>query len=211
LLDNGLVERPEDLYTLTTEQVMELDRMAEKSAQNLIDAIEASKDRGLERLVYALGILHVGRTAAARLTDHYASLREIADAPQEELEQVPDIGPKIAESIVQYFARPENETLPERLEALGIDTTRQEPEEGAGTAFAGLTFVFTGSLEQMTRSEAQEIVENLGGRATSSVSGNTDYVVAGPGAGSKLEKAQELGVEVLTETEFLEMVENAGD
>jgi DNA ligase (NAD+) len=209
LLDRGLVQRPEDLYELTVEQVIELERMAEKSAQNLIDAIEASKERGLERLLYALGILHVGRTAAARLTDHYASLREIADAPQEELEEVPDIGPKIAESIGGYFARAENADLPERLEALGIDTTRQEPEGGAGTAFEGLTFVFTGSLEQMTRSEAKETAEGLGGRATSSVSGNTDYVVAGPGAGSKLDKARELGVEVLSEDDFLGMVRDA--
>ena len=211
LLDRGLVDRPEDLYTLTAEQVAELDRMAEKSAQNLINAIEASKSRGLERLIYALGILHVGRTAAARLSDAYASLREIADASQEELEAVPDIGPKIAESIGRYFMRPENEDLPDRLEALGIDTTREEPEEGEGTALAGLTFVFTGSLEQMTRSEAQEMVENLGGRATSSVSNNTNYVVAGPGAGSKLNKARELGVEVLTEDEFLGMISNAGE
>lgn len=209
LLDRGLVDRPEDLYELTVEQVVELERMAEKSAQNLIDAIEASKDRGLERLLHALGILHVGRTAAARLVEEYESLREIADASAEELEQVPDIGPKIAESIVHYFARPENADLPERLEALGIDTTRQEPEAGEGTALAGLTFVFTGTLEQMTRSEAQETVENFGARATSSVSGNTDYVVAGPGAGSKLDKARELGVEVLTEDEFLEVVRDA--
>ncbi len=211
LLDRALVDRPEDLYTLTAEQVAELDRMAEKSAQNLIDAIEASKDRGLERLIHALGILHVGRTAAARLAERYSSLREIADATQEELEEVPEIGPKIAQSIVQYFMRPENQDLPERLEELGVDTTRQEPEAGAGTALAGLTFVFTGSLEQMTRSEAQEMVENLGARAPSSVSGNTDFVVAGPGAGSKLEKARELGVEVLSEDEFLEMVGGATD
>ncbi|NLO08024.1 MAG: NAD-dependent DNA ligase LigA [candidate division WS1 bacterium] len=206
LLDRCLVKRPEDLYKLPVEQVAALDRMAEKSAQNLIDAIEASRQRGLERLLFALGILHVGRTAAARLTEHFASLREIADASQEELEQVPDIGPKIAESIVGYFSRPENLDLPERLEALGISTRREERAEAAGTLFAGKAFVFTGTLEQMTRSEAEEMVKNLGGRATSSVSGSTDYVVAGPGAGSKLEKARELGLEVLTESEFLEMV-----
>ncbi len=210
LLDREMVDRPEDLYRLTAEEVAELDRMAEKSAQNLIDAIEASKDRGLERLIYALGILHVGRTAAARLTDRYESLRVIADASQEELEAVPDIGPKIAESIVHYFNRPENADLPERLESLGIDTTRNEPQEEEGSALAGLTFVFTGTLEEMTRSEAQDTVERLGARATSSVSGNTDYVVAGPGAGSKLEKAQELGVEVLDESEFLAMIDDAG-
>jgi DNA ligase (NAD+) len=210
LLDRGLVDRPEDLYGLTVEQVEGLERMARKSAQNLIAAIEASKGRGLERLVFALGIMHVGRTAAARLTEHFASLREIADASAEELEQVPDIGPKIAQSIVSYFARPENADLPERLEAAGIDTRRHEAEAGAGTALAGLTFVFTGALEQMTRPEAEKMVMNLGGRATSSVSKNTDYVVAGPGAGSKLEKARDLKVAVLTEEEFLAMVGGAG-
>ncbi|MGC9319922.1 MAG: NAD-dependent DNA ligase LigA, partial [Armatimonadota bacterium] len=209
LLDRGLVERPEDLYGLEKQQVAELDRMAEKSAANLVSAIEASKQRGLERLLYALGILHVGRTAARRLAEHYRSLREIADAPQEELEQVPDIGPKIAESLVRFFARPENRDLPERLQALGIRTTRREPEEADRAPLAGLSFVFTGSLEAMTRSEAQETVEKLGGRATSSVSGNTDYVVAGPGAGSKLQRAEELGVEVLSEDEFLAMVRDA--
>jgi len=211
VLDRGLVDRPEDLYTLSVEQVAELDRMAEKSAENLIAAIEASKDRGLARLIFALGILHVGRTAAVRLSEHYASLRALADAAAEELEQVPDIGPKIAQSIVGYFARDENADLPERLAALGIETQRQEPAAGAGTALAGLTFVFTGALEQMTRPEAQEIVANLGGRATSSLSNNTDYVVAGPGAGSKLAKANELGIEVLSEDEFLAMANDAGE
>ncbi len=211
LLDRGLVERPEDLYTLTTEEVVGLERMAEKSARNLIAAIEASKDRGLERLLFALGILHVGRTAAARLAEHYGSLRAIADASQEELEAVPDIGPKIAQSIVDYFARPENADLPERLAALGIVTTRPQQAEAEGTAFAGLTFVFTGGLEAMTRPEAEEMVAGLGGRATGSVSANTDYVVAGPGAGSKLERARELGVQVLGEEEFLQMVREAGE
>ncbi len=209
LLDRGLVERPEDLYTLRVEDIIDLERMGERSAQNLIDAIEASKGRGLERLLYALGILHVGRTAARRLVQHYSSLREIADADQEELEQIPDIGPAIAESIVSYFARPDNADLPERLEALGIDTTSAEPPAGEASALSGLTFVFTGALEQMTRAEAEELVEQLGGRATSSVSGNTDYVVAGPGAGSKLERARELGVEILSEDEFLAMVADA--
>ncbi len=210
LLDRGLVERPEDLYTLTVEQVAGLERMAEKSAQNLIEAIEASKSRGLERLLFALGILHVGRTAAARLAERYPSLRAIANASEEELEAVPDVGPKIAQSIVDYFAQPRNADLPERLEALGIVTTRPEAVEGAGTALAGLTFVFTGSLEAMSRPEAEELVVELGGRATSSVSRNTDYVVAGPGAGSKLDRARELGVPVLSEEEFLAMVRDAG-
>lgn len=210
LLDRGLVDRPEDLYRLTVAQVQGLERMAEKSAQNLIAAIDASRERGLERLLFALGILHLGRTGAARLAEHFASLRAVADASQEELEAVPDIGPKIAQSIVEYFARPENADLPERLEALGVRTTRSEPAAGAGTALAGLTFVFTGALEAMSRPEAEELVASLGGRATSSVSKNTDYVVAGPGAGSKLDRARELGVTVLTEEQFQELVRDAG-
>lgn len=210
LLERGLVDRPEDLYRLTAEQLQGLERMGEKSAQNLIAAIDASRDRGLERLLFALGIMHLGRTGAARLAEHFSSLREIANASQEELEAIPDIGPKIAQSIVEYFARPENADLPERLEALGVRTTRAEPATEAGTGLAGLTFVFTGTLETMTRPEAEELVTRLGGRAASSVSKNTDYVVAGPGAGSKLDKARELGIPVLTEEQFLEMVRNAG-
>ena len=210
LLDRGLVERPEDLYTLTAEELAGLERMAEKSAQNLVEAIEASKTRGLERVLFALGILHLGRTAAARLAESYPSLRAIADASQEELEGVPDVGPKIAQSIVDYFARPEHAELPERLEALAIVTARPETPAGEGTAFAGLTFVFTGALEAMSRPEAEELVAGLGAKATGSVSGKTDYVVAGPGAGSKLEQARELGVPVLSEDEFLQMVSGAG-
>ncbi len=211
LLDRGLVERPEDLYTLGAEQLEDLERMAEKSAQNLIDAIEASKERGLERLLFALGILHLGRTAAARLAESYSSLREIADAEQEELEQVPEIGPKIAESISDFFSRPENRDLPERLEELGVRTTRLEHEGPVGTPLEGLTFVFTGALNGMTRSEAEEKAANLGGRATSSVSSHTDYLVAGPGAGSKLDRARELGVEVISEEQFLKMIGEAED
>lgn len=124
LLDRGLVDRPEDLYRLTVDQVAELDRMGEKSAQNLIAAIDASRERGLERLLFALGILHLGRTGAARLAEHFPSLRAVADASREELEAIPDIGPKIARSIVDFFSRPENADLPERLEALGVRTTR---------------------------------------------------------------------------------------
>lgn len=208
LLDRGLVSDPVDLYHLTVEQVAGLERMGEKSAQNLIDAIAASKDRGLERLIFALGILHVGRTAAARLAERYESLAQIAAAPQEELQQIPDIGPKIAASLRHYFDRPESRDLLQRLEQAGIVTTRSEGPP-ADTRLAGLTFVFTGALERMTREQAEALVTRLGGRASSSVSSRTDYVVAGPGAGSKLEKARQLGVRVLSEAEFLDMIEDA--
>ena len=181
LLERGLVQDPVDLYHLTVEQVAELDRMAEKSARNLIDAIAASRDRGLERLIFALGILHVGRTAAARLAERYQSLEEIARAAQEELEEIPDVGPKIAESLRRYFDQPQHHDLIERLKDAGIVISRTaEPVSEAG--LAGLSFVFTGALERMTRDEAEELVRRLGGRAASSVSRNTDYVVAGPGA-----------------------------
>lgn len=208
LLDRGLVSDPVDLYHLTVEQVAGLERMGEKSAQNLIDAIAASKDRGLERLIFALGILHVGRTAAARLAERYESLAQIAAAPQEELQQIPDIGPKIAASLRHYFDRPESRDLLQRLEQAGIVTTRTAGPP-ADTRLAGLTFVFTGALERMTREQAEALVTRLGGRASSSVSSRTDYVVAGPGAGSKLEKARQLGVKVLSEAEFLDMIEDA--
>ncbi len=209
LLDRGLVDTPADLYELTREQVADLERMAEKSADNLINAIEASKSRGLAPLIFALGILHVGRTVAARLAEAYPSLEALAAAPSEELEAVPDIGPKIAQSLRKYFDRPESKELIARLQALGVQTERSEEAVG-GSELEGVSFVFSGKLEQMTREEAEELVEQLGGRATSSVSGNTDYVVAGPGAGSKLEKARQLGIQVLSEDEFLRMVREAG-
>jgi DNA ligase (NAD+) len=210
LLDRGLVDTPADLYELTREQVAELERMAEKSADNLVSAIEASKDRGLGNLIFALGILHVGRTVAAKLAQAYPSLEALAAAPQEELEEVPEIGPKIAESIRAYFDREDSTRLVARLKQLGVRTERTEGDVAAQGVLEGLTLVFTGKLEQMTRDEAEQLVARLGGRASSSVSGKTSYVVAGPGAGSKLAQAEELGVEVLSEQEFLEMVARAG-
>ena len=210
LLERGLAGTPLDLYELTADQIAGLERMADKSAGNLIEQIEASKQRGLERLIFALGVLHVGRTAAARLAERYSSLEEIAVASQEELEEIPDVGPKIAQSLRHYFDRPQSQGLVARLKALGIRTTRAEGG-AAGTRLAGLSFVFTGALQNMTREQAEELVQSLGGRAASSVSSKTDYVVAGPGAGSKLDRARELGVEVLTEQQFLDMVGNGGN
>ena len=209
LLDRGLVDTPPDLYELTREQVAELERMAERSADNLISAIEASKRRGLARLIFALGILHVGRTVAAKLAEAYPSLDALAAASPEELEEIPEIGPKIAESIRRHFDREESRRLVVRLKELGVQTERGEEEAGAAGGFEGLTFVFTGKLAKLTREEAEELAQQLGGRASSSVSGKTSYVVTGPGAGSKLEKAEQLGVEVLSEQEFLKMVDEA--
>lgn len=205
LLERGLVDRPVDLYTLEASQVAELERMAEQSARNLIAAIDASRERGLARVLFGLGILHVGRTAAARLAERYGSLTEVAAAGQEELEAIADVGPKIAASLRTFFDEPENQRLPELLAQVGIEAKSSAPAE-RGDELSGLTFVFTGALEKMTRDEAAAMVGARGGRATSSVSSKTDYIVAGPGAGSKLDKARELGITTLTEDEFLRMI-----
>jgi len=154
--------------------------------------------------------LHVGRTAAQRLAERYGSLGEVAAAPVEELEEIADLGPKIAESLRDYFDRPENQRLPELLESRGVLTAQLKGDAGS-RELLGLTFVFTGALEILTRAEAEEKVRLAGGKASSSVSKKTDYVVAGPGAGSKLEKARDLGVAVLTEIEFVDMIDNGGE
>ncbi len=205
LIERGLVDRPLDLYTLDTSQVAELERMGEQSAQNLIAAIDASRGQGLARVLFALGILHVGRTAAARLAERYGSLAEVAAAEQEELEEIADVGPKIAASLRTFFDQPENQRLPALLAEVGVEAKSSAPAE-RGNELSGLSFVFTGTLERMTRDEAAVMVGARGGRATSSVSSKTDYGVAGPGAGSKLDKARDLGIAVLTESEFLDMV-----
>jgi len=207
LVERGLVRDPADLYFLTKEQLLGLERMGEKSAQNVLDAIERSKDTTLSRLVYALGIRHVGERTAQVLAEHFGSLERLASASAEELATVPDVGPVVAASIEKFFRQEETKTVLEKLKRAGIRVQEARPrvvEEEA--VLAGKTFVFTGELKSMTRDEAEELVARLGGRATSSVSRNTDFVVAGEKPGSKLERARELGVTVLSEAEFLRMV-----
>ena len=205
LSEHQLVKNPADLYDLTVEQLMPLERMGKQSAQNLVQAIAASKENDLWRLLFALGIRQVGAKAAKALSSHFRSLEAIGTADQETLMQVPDIGGITAANIVEWFARPENQALAAELKEAGVNTVCQTAE--TDQRLAGQTFVLTGTLEQMTREEATERIERLGGKVSGSVSKKTKYLVAGPGAGSKLRKAQELGTEILTEQDFLDMLQ----
>ncbi|MGB9619406.1 MAG: NAD-dependent DNA ligase LigA, partial [Armatimonadota bacterium] len=208
LVEKGLVRDPADLYSLTVEQLIPLERMGEKSARNVIEAIERSKSASLARVIYALGIRHVGERTAAVLADHFGSLERLRNASEEELARVPDVGPVVAKSIATFFRQDETAEVLRKLKAAGIDPKVEGRKESE--AFAGKTVVFTGGLSSMTREQAEAIVYSLGGKPSSSVSKNTDLVVAGEKAGSKLEKALSLGVKVVSEDEFLAMVREAG-
>ena len=203
LVEKKLVRDAGDLYGLNLEDLANLDRMAEKSASNLLAQIEASKSRGLANLIYALGLRHVGDRTAGILAKSFASLDALSKATVEELDAIHEIGLTVAESVRDWFDDPGNIGLCERLRAAGVST---EIEQVAGLAlderFAGKQFVLTGSLAGFTRDEARSLIEARGGRVTSSVSKKTDYVVAGEEAGSKLDKAQELGVNVIDEAAF---------
>lgn len=204
LTGEGLVETPADLYHLTVEQLEPLDRMGAQSAKNLVASIAKSKENDLWRLLFALGIRQVGAKAAKVLAQRFGTLESIQRASLEELTAVPDIGGITAGNIKSWFERPLNQTLIEELVAAGLNTKCLT--EISDQRFAGKTIVVTGTLEQMTRQEATEKIESMGGKAAGSVSKKTSFVVAGPGAGSKLKKAQELGIQVLTEEEFLALL-----
>ncbi len=210
IVDGGRVKDPADLYGLTLEDWAGLERMAEKSAQNLLDALEASKERPLSRVLFALGIRNVGEHVADILASHFAGIDAVVSASVEQLEEIGEVGPIVAQSVVDFFSNEANREVVERLKQAGLTALAgggAAVVEAKGDAFAGQTFVFTGKLEQMTRNEAEEKVRQLGGRAASSVSKKTDYVVAGPGAGTKLAKAEQLGVAVISEDDFLKMCE----
>lgn len=206
LIDRGLVREPVDLYTLDLEKLLKLDKIAEKSAGNLLRAIEGGKRTTLDRFVYALGIRHVGEHVARVLARRFGRVDRLRTATEEALREVPEIGPQIAESVVSFFA---DETRSRHVDRLLEHVVLEEPQggdaPGAGS-LAGRTFVLTGALEALSRAEAQGRIERLGGRVVSSVSGRTDYLVAGASPGSKLARARDLGVAVLSEPDFLEMV-----
>ena len=204
LIDKELVKTPADLYFLTAGQLAELERMGKKSAQNAVDAIAASKDRGLERLLYALGIRQVGQKAGKILAAQFGSFDALAQAAEEELTAIDDVGGITAAYIREWLESPQSKHLISRLKEAGV--SMEAAQQSAGEQFKGMTFVLTGALEKFTRDEAAALIEARGGKASGSVSKKTTYVVAGENAGSKLRKAEELGIPVLTEEEFAAML-----
>lgn len=206
LVDRGLVKDFADLYHLKKADLMNLERMGDKSATKLLEQIEASKNRELPRLIFALGIRHVGERTAQILAEHYDSIQALMNASRQELEAIPEIGPIVAQSIYEWFHEPRNRKLISRLKAAGVRMKREPEAARRGTRLAGLQFVLTGRLASMTREEATRLIEQLGGRVASSVSRRTNYVVVGEEPGSKLDRARELGIPTLTEREFLKMV-----
>ncbi len=207
LVDLDLVKNVADLYSLTLEQVSELERMAEKSATNLINQIESSKTRGLQRLLFGLDIRHVGERYAKILARHFRSIENLANAGVEELDAIHEIGEAVAVSVFNWFANPRNQEIVERLKQADVKTEIDgDASANLDENFAGKTFVLTGKLENFTRDEAAKIIEDRGGRVSSTVSKKTDFVVVGSDAGSKLTKAESLSVGVLNEDEFKEMI-----
>lgn len=204
LMDEGLVQDPSDLFELKEGDVVQLERFAEKSAENLIKAIQNKREIGLARFIYALGIRNVGEETARDLAEYFGSLENVKRAELEDLQKVMDVGPVVAKSIYQWFSEPKNKKLLARLEKfVKIIVEKKKKESGK---LKGLSFVFTGELSSITREKAKEIARNLGAEISESVSKNTSYVVVGENPGSKFQKAEKLGVKILSEEEFLKMV-----
>lgn len=203
LVEHGIIKRISDIYKINKRDLLSLPRFAEKSADNLIEAIEKSKEKGLARLIYALGIPNVGEHTARILAEKFKSIDKLMNATEWQLMTIKEIGPETARSIVNFFKEERNRKEIEELKKLGL---RMEHEEEKGK-LKGLTFVFTGALKDFTREEAKELVEKQGGRVASSVSRNVDYVVVGESPGSKYEKAKKLGLKIIGEEEFKKMIE----
>ena len=206
LLDKELIKNIADIYTLKFEDIASLKKNGKKFAQNLVDAIERSKQNDLSKLITALGIRHVGVKASRMLAKKYKTMDNLMNASFEELSMIDDIGPIVANSIREFFLEEQTIDLVSKLKTAGVNMNSLE-EESEDNRFEGKTFVLTGSLEEFTRNEASEIIERLGGKTSGTVSKKTDYVLAGEDAGSKLTKAQNLGVTIITEAEFKEMLE----
>ncbi len=205
LLETKLIKNIPDLYSLKLENLVSLERMGTKSSQNLLEEIEKSKQRDAARLIYALGIRYVGERTAQTLANHFKSIEALSQASFEQLMAVEDVGPKVAESIVFFFEQPENTELLRKLKEAGLNFSVEEEIEGE-KPLTGQIFVLTGKLSSLTREEATEIIERLGGKVSSSVSKKTNYVVVGESAGSKLTRARSLGLPILGEKEFLKLV-----
>jgi len=200
LTDRKLINNVADIYKLAKEDLLSLERMGDKSAQNVLNEIEGSKKLPLERVIYGLGIRFVGERTAQFLAEHFGSMDALIEAREEELQEVNEVGPRIAKSIVEFFQEPKNRALVKQLQDLGLRLTGTRKQRG--TKLAGKTFVLTGMLPHLTRDEAKKMIEDAGGRVSGSVSKKTDFVVAGDDAGSKLDKAKELGVRVIGEKEM---------
>jgi len=203
----GFLRDVADIYYLTADQLLPLEGFGEKKVANLLAAIEDSKDRSPARLLTGLGVQGIGGTVAQLLVDHFGSIGRLASASQEELEQIPGIGPILAESVSDWFARETNRRVVEKLEAAGVRTKAQTVEAVGPQPLAGLTFVITGTLPSMSREQATELIQSRGGKVTGSVSSKTDYLLAGEKAGSKLAKAEKLGVPVIDEATLQQMVD----
>ena len=206
LLDNNLINDVADLYKLTTEELLNLDRIGAKSAENLISAIEKSKQAGLNRLLFALGIRFVGVKAANILANHFKSMKALTKSSLEDLLAINEIGTKIAQSIIAYFNKQENLMLLDKLSEVGVNMTAKTIERMEQENFQDKIFVLTGNLESFNRKEASLLIEQFGGKVSSAVSKKTDFVVAGTEAGSKLTKAQELGINIISEEKFKNMM-----
>lgn len=211
LMDAGLVKDAADLYNLTRDDLVQLERMGEKSADNLLQALEASKENEMDRLLFALGIRHVGAKVARLLAAEFGSMEKLLAAEPEQLAAIRDIGSKIAESVVTWLSVPANRDLLERLAAAGLKMDFTQQAADTTNPFYGKTLVFTGTLPTLGRAEAKTMAQDAGAKVSGSVSRKTDYVVAGAEAGSKLEKAQQLGVAVIDEAQFLQMLHGAGE
>ena len=204
-LNRHMISNIADLYELKLEDIASLKKNGKKFAQNLVDAIAASKQNDLYRLINGFGIRNIGVKAAKSLAKTFRTMDRLKEATYEELIEIDDMGEIMAKSVVEFFSQEQTKDLISRLESYGVNMNYIE-EEGADDRFKGKTFVLTGALDRFSRKEAEDIIEKFGGKASSSVSKNTDYVLAGEDAGSKLRKAQELGIKVISENDFAEMI-----
>ena len=206
LLENNLIENIADIYTLTIDEIASLKKNGKKFAQNLINSINTSKENDLYRLITALGIRHVGAKASKILARKYRTMEALSMATAEELSTINDIGPIVANSIREFFDQEQTKDLLEKLKQAGVTMESLEQEENIDNRFEGKTFVLTGSLEKYSRNEAADIIEKFGGKTSGSVSKKTDYVLAGEEAGSKLAKAEKLGITIINENQFEELI-----
>lgn len=208
LIDEHLIENSADIYSVKKDDLVNIDKLGEKSAQNLVNAIEKSKKNCLSRLIFGLGIRHIGQAAAREIAKHFKNIDALINAPVEAIAEIDDIGMIMAKSVREFFDEERNLKIIDEFKAQGVNTEYIDESEGFDNRFEGKTFVVTGTLETLKRTEAETLIENFGGKAAKSVSKNTSFVLAGESAGSKLEKAQKLGIRVIDEAEFLKMVEN---